>query len=212
MNRNTLIAIQIILALGLFGLIVYIIMGITPMEPAVTPTSDTGIGEKVTDWNTFHKASRGIASYPSTNEEIEKVGQLPAPSNSTAGPVAGERKMIGPGLTDLPNSRPTALPIKNHINPGWPDLLAEKLLRYQNAETRVLTNHRQSLLWVEKNQGRNIEEVVITYILPDGQQNSAQAYIDSETGEVIQTWNRTVHEKNIKKGLKLSRPAEPNPS
>lgn len=53
---------------------------------------------------------------------------------------------------------------------------------------------KESLIKVTRNSGRYIEHVIISYKKPNGDPFSFEAYIDSESGRVIQSWNQTRYE------------------
>lgn len=56
--------------------------------------------------------------------------------------------------------------------------------------------HKRSILKKENKTSRNFEHIVVRYKLPNGNPFSFEALVDSETGTMAQSWNKTRYEKN----------------
>lgn len=55
--------------------------------------------------------------------------------------------------------------------------------------------HKRSILKKENKTSRNFEHIVVRYKLPNGNPFSFEALVDSETGTMTQSWNKTRYEK-----------------
>jgi hypothetical protein len=72
------------------------------------------------------------------------------------------------------------------------------LKRFSPKGTVVIFEKKASLLKIttteNRHQGRFIEQVIITTKHPQGRTYSFSANVDSETGHIIQTWDKTIHD------------------
>lgn len=98
----------------------------------------------------------------------------------------------------------------NKINPKWKNILGQELLRFQNNDTKVLIKEEFSIIQIQEEKGRYAEQVIITYVLKNGSVNSARALIDSETGSIVETWDKTIHERPNNNKLILTPTSENN--
>lgn len=55
--------------------------------------------------------------------------------------------------------------------------------------------HKRSVLKKENKSLRHFEHIVVRYKLPNGNPFSFEALIDSETGTMVQSWNKTRYER-----------------
>lgn len=160
-------------------------------------------------WQTFNKVNHDlIQSYPTTKKEQKKY-KLPVASTQ-----AKKRKPASLKPTSEPTKRavvnPTGKKIDpnqktvNEVNKEWKERLGQNLLRFLRPETLVFVKKQKSVTLVEDNLLRNAEVVIIQLKSPEGRRYSYNAYVDSETGKVLQTWNRTIHEFFGKKQKKLA--------
>ncbi len=167
--------------------------------------------KKNTTLTTYNKTPGSvIIFYPSTEEEIKKI-KLKIKTKTVNNNDNKKQKRdlafinIGDDKKEIDiNDRiiiGTAnsidrLTIINRVNPKWRELLANNLLRYQPEDSKVIiTNEHSVLKLIEKNRAQNLEHVLINYILANGRTSSFEGYADSESGELLKTWNREVHHK-----------------
>lgn len=154
------------------------------------------------EWETFHKHQQKIVSHPSSKKELEQIQQPPTPHQETHSATLAEvprrfgRQIMGEnGLEYDENAEnPKPLVFINHFNPEWKDMLGEYLLKFQEVDTKVFIQRQRGLIKLEESGARLVEEVLVNYLRPQGGQSSFKALIDSQSGEIIQTWNKTVHE------------------
>jgi hypothetical protein len=158
------------------------------------------------DWNTFIKKNgKKIETHETTKEEYAKAKIQPPEKKSTIErniasqnqPTflkRGNRKIIGDKniqYTDLDYD----IEYINDPVSNWKELLGHELTKFQKDGTIVLVKEDEPTIQIENGKGRFLEEVTITYILIDGKKNSFKAYVDSETGTLIETWDRTINEQ-----------------
>lgn len=187
------------------GITLYTKRASTPWSEATSPT-----------WKTFIKKSgREIASYESTEDEMttakipkEKKGRAPsslAPDRFFS--FRGNRLLLGDIDTKYEDPR-TPLPMLNTISADWREKMGKDLMRFQEENTKVMVKDEYPVIKVVEGSGRYFQQVVITYLLPSGDRSSFRALIDSETGLVSETWDRSIHERFGKqKEKKISPPA-----
>lgn len=170
-------------------------------------------------WKTFvRKSGREVASYETTEEEFMKA-RLPKPKGNFRSPSSiapnkhfiyrGNRVLIGevdPQYTDVY----TDLPMVNTISPEWKEKMGKDLMRFQDIDTKVLVQNEQSVIKIIEGKGQFLEQVSVTYLLKNGNRNSFRALVDSQTGMVIETWDRTIHERLGKQKKTLAFPSADN--
>lgn len=118
------------------------------------------------------KPSRKIASVPSSSV-INKIQ---------------DRKIVGLSRIDKD------FPITNSINKDWKTLAIKKLSHSIEDGTKIEIQLVKPALYVKHNIGRYVEHVKISFKKPSGLKSGYDAYIDSQTGHVVQTWNQTQFE------------------
>ncbi|MDC1175058.1 hypothetical protein OAT67_06670 [Bacteriovoracaceae bacterium] len=108
-----------------------------------------------------------------------------------------KREVIGTTHKDI-----LKLPKINQPTKEWKEHLAKSLLRgREHDEVSVFIKKEKSFIRAERNGARYIEQVVVNIKKTDHGSTGYRAYIDSETGKVLQTWDRSVHEHGqFKKG------------
>ena len=91
----------------------------------------------------------------------------------------------------------------NKVDKNWKEKYQKNFLRMTSKEKvkGFKIELKKSMVQVKNNIGRNLEHVVVSYIKPNGQPFSFEALIDSETGRIVQTWNKTRYE--FKKPFKI---------
>lgn len=166
------------------------------------------------DWHTYNKENTNkINSYPTTlnekkearieteSKEVKTEGRAPA-SIKKATP---EKRSISDRTWNLkPDQKlPKKITFLNEPKKEWRDLLGQDLMRFLRPQTKVFIKNQGSHTILKRNGGLHVEKVHIKMQSPEGRQYSYHAYVDSETGKVIKTWNQTIHEPMGKKTQKL---------
>jgi len=158
-------------------------------------------------WRTFNKVTpQKIESYPTTPEEVEEmhVAQKENPNKKRA-PAS---QKVNPEIEDRPwrgtGPRPLNAEIENKYNPLWKDELGKNLLRFLRPKTKSIIKQIGSALIQHQGKYIQVEQVSIKLKSPEGRHFGYNAYVDSATGKVLKTWNRSIHEPLKGKSLKLS--------
>ncbi len=174
-------------------------------------------------WNTFEKKNqKEITSHKTSSKEME-AARIPIPKRELA-----QIKEKNIGRPDLPKDRvyqlrenrlllgdiqradyqdeDTELEMVNKINPDWKIILGNDLLRFQEAQTKVLIKEEIPVIKIQNGKGQYLEQVVVTYLFKNGNVSSFHAMVDSETGFVTDTWDRTIHEKSKPQRAEITLP------
>jgi len=147
----------------------------TPHQVAVKKIKKQNIQKVVAKKIVHHqKSSRAIASIPSPQAPNKK------------------REVVGK-FSDIGSIR-----VINKENKDWKELYSKNFLRMLG-DTKIKDFNvklKKSILKVNNNIGQQMEHVIVSYTKPDGNPLSFEALIDSQTGSVVQTWNKTRYEFN----------------
>lgn len=175
-------------------------------------------------WKTFVKnPSAEISAHKTTSLELIDA-RIPSPKRTIASETNTEHKQT-PEIANLPENYltreqrvligdiqqrnyqddSTELEMRNTPNSNWKDLLGSDLLRFQEPETKVLIKEEFPIIKVAGGKGVYLEQVIISYVFKNGGTSSFHALIDSETGVVVETWDKTIHEnlKDHRAGIPL---------
>jgi hypothetical protein len=162
-------------------------------------------------WKTFEKKTLGnqdkIIAHTSTEQELAK-GNLNRKIASATPPeeklylLREERVLTGDNI-DKYKDESVNLPMVNKLNPEWKEALGNELLRFQKNDTKIIIKDELQLIKIKEDKGQYMEQVVITYFLKNGDQNSFHALINSETGNIVDTWDRTIHERYRRRPARL---------
>ena len=149
----------------------------------------------------YHSKQR-VTKERSEKQEIKKeqtVGRKIASIPTGAAPLLTKyqnRTIVGNF------SRHKQLPLSNKINENWMQLALGKLDRYTQQDTKLKIEHVKPAIFVKHNIGRYVEHVKIILKKDNGLVSAYDAYIDSQSGNIIRTWNRT--EIEFKPDFKLN--------
>lgn len=177
------------------------------------------------EWKTFVKKSdRKVSSHKTTPHEFEQArirpqasvsGRQPA-STATDKPnphkgfsVRNNRILTG-DVDQKYEDENTELVMVNMPNPDWKEVMGNDLMRFQDEETKLLVKEEVPVIKIQDGKGRYLEQVTITYLTKDGDRNSFKALVDSDSGSIVETWDRTIHEKAHKKSSGMRMPASNN--
>jgi len=91
------------------------------------------------------------------------------------------------------------LPITNAINPKWIDTTYSNLRAQLNLGTtkqfKVSITELKSVVFVKHGIGKYAEHVMVSIKKDGGRARTYEALVDSQTGSILQTWNKTRAEK-----------------
>jgi len=99
------------------------------------------------------------------------------------------RKLIGLNARDFSDPNNDLVMI-NKVSKDWDKKLSRHYKRTVDKKIDVKIEKLDSMIVVQRNGGRYSEHVLVTLTKPNGEISSFNAHIDSETGAIIQTWNR----------------------
>lgn len=170
------------------------------------------LGEnKSPEWKTFVKKSGSkVASHPTTNIEFEeaKITQVKnnsgrAPSSIAArnpykGFMVRQNRILTGEIDQKYEDDSTELSMTNSLNPGWKEIMGNDLMRFQPEDTKLLVKEELPVIQIVDGKGRYLEQVIITYLSKNGERSSFKALVDSDTGSIVDTWDRTISEKRPK--------------
>ena len=115
------------------------------------------------------------------------IASIPTPLNIK------KKQIIGDKDADL--SKVTYI---NHIDPKWEKKLKKDLLRFHKENTTVSIKKEKEIVKVKNGKALLLEQVVVKYNI-EGRETSYRALVNPENGDVVQTWDRTIHEDYRKK-------------
>lgn len=155
-------------------------------------------------WKTYSKTKNNtINNYDSTEEELNAAKIAEAFSRAPQSikddkaidqKISNDRIIIGE-FDVIKNPKIDNLVMSNSLNENWKDALGLELLRFHPEETKILIKEEDSILKVENGKGRLLEQVVVSYLQDNSMLSSFRALVDSQSGQVLETWDRTIHEK-----------------
>jgi hypothetical protein len=129
--------------------------------------------------------TRSIASIKDTKRNIplKKI-------NKDDSNIIQDRKVVG--------SSSRKYTLVNKINKDWKKLATKKLVfTWGHKIGRIIEiDSIKPAIYVKHGIGKNVEHVRIGLTDENGKHSGYEAYIDSESGSIIQTWNRTRYEIN----------------
>jgi hypothetical protein len=100
----------------------------------------------------------------------------------------------------------TELEMINKVSSDWKETLGNDLLRFQREDTKVLIKEEFPIIRVQNGKGQYVEQVIVTYVFKNGNLSSFRALVDSDTGFVIDTWDKILNEKVKSDGAGITLP------
>jgi hypothetical protein len=159
-----------------------------------------------TKWKTFVKTSNSIVDSHGTTQEEFLAAKIPTPpasgktqrSIASVNPYQGfmvrNNRIITGDLNKKYEDENNDLQMANSVNPEWKDIMGNDLMRFQPADTKLMVKEEVPVIKIVNGIGRYLEQVTVTYLQKNGSRSSFKALVDSETGTVVETWDRTIHE------------------
>jgi hypothetical protein len=145
--------------------------------------------------------SRSIASADS-QDSANSTNSISIPDNY---PQRNKRILIGDIHKKNYQSIDTELEMINSINPEWKDILGSDLLRLQDSDTQVSIVEEYPVIKIVDEKGKYYQQVHISYVFKNGEESSFRALVNSETGQVEDSWDRVIREnsKSHRAGINL---------
>ena len=114
-------------------------------------------------WTTYKKDKGDIKSYPSTDTELARIrhksDKVRKPASRPEEKTLFKRRLVK-DENDY-NLEDHNFEVINEINPDWQKRLSEDLLKFQEADTKVLVNPIESIFLLRRFKGRYVEKVII---------------------------------------------------
>lgn len=171
------------------------------------------LAQKTREWKTFVKKSENVIdNHRTTNEEFvaakivnpeevkpdQRANRTVASVNPFKGFMVRHNRILMGEIDQKYEDESNDLKMVNSINPDWKEMMGEDLMRFQKEDTKLLVKEEVPVIRIEDGKGRFLEQVIVTYLLKNGDKNSFKALVDSDTGAIVETWDRSIHER-IKK-------------
>ena len=134
-------------------------------------------------------------SSPKKNSEKKRdLASIPKKEPNTkkklTTPIKENRHYIG-SFKDIND-----ITLTNQTSDDWEDKYKKRLIKslYGKEIKDFKIEKKKSIIRVRKNVGTNLEHVIVSFTRPDGKPFSFEAYINSETGQLVKSWNKTRYE------------------
>lgn len=124
---------------------------------------------------------------PRTNVENEaspEKQEIKVDGRTVIGAISSEQK-----------KRPETIKANNKPSPLWEKELLQTITK-NGGETiqNVSIKKVDSVIWMKNSAGINAESVIITLRNKEGAESTFRALVDSATGRILETWDRTIFE------------------
>lgn len=173
-------------------------------------------------WKTFVKKSpKEISGHKTTSSELA-AARIPEVKREIAQAKDADEKpkqnpdflyrenrvLIGDTQNSNYQDEQVELVMVNRPSQNWKDILGNDLIRFHDEETKVMIKEEFPVIKVQNGKGQYLEQVVVTYLFTNGNYSSYRALVDSETGFVQETWDKTIHENYRSKRAGISLPLD----
>lgn len=167
----------------------------------IYPKSDVVVS---TEWKTYTRDKKNkLSVHNSTSDELKSVHKerkkRKLSSISPSKKNQNKDEVIYLGKIDEKEKK--NLPMLNKTSISWSEDFVSSQLRYQKADTKLFLKPQKRIIQVRNGKGLFIEQVLVTIKKPSGHQTTFKAFVNSETGSLIKTWNKTIHENIGKKPM-----------
>lgn len=135
-----------------------------------------------------------------SNNIVNNKSQSPATSQSNASGT----KIIDQNRKQLARI-PSSLKYVNRPSPVWKNRL-ETSLKAQSGTTlkTIKIQKENSFVWMRDKNPLHVESVVVTLTSQEAGESSFRALVDSQTGKVLESWDRTVSDPaNVRGGFRI---------
>lgn len=178
-------------------------------------------------WKTFEKKSNNtISGHIATGAELAAAriplakreiahdknasDQMRSQKRSMNYQYRENRILIGDVQKNNYQDESVELEMINRPSADWKDVLGQDLIRFQYENTKVMIKEEFSVIKIQSGKGLYAEQVIITYFSKNGNTSSYRALVDSESGQIIETWDKTIHD-HVRTNLPIiTLPAENN--
>lgn len=176
-----------------------------------TKKHNYSVASQAPEWKTFiKKGGNEVASHPTTKNEFqeakitnvkhsaERSPSSVKPVNPFKGFMVRKNRILTGEIDQKYEDDNTELIMTNNFNPAWKEIMGNDLMRFQAEDTKLLVKEELPVIQIIDGKGRYLEQVIISYLTNDGGRSSFKALVDSDTGTIVETWDRTIGEKRSK--------------
>jgi hypothetical protein len=194
-----------------FSALFFLIGGILVLKDNVD--NIIAMNKESNNWTTYTKKDSKITQSPSTQSELKKIGaDVPAkkslvPKRSISSVQIRPKNIEtfkGRRIIGHLNKKISEMNFINKVNQDWKDKLSSKLLQHRKKQAKLFIKSEKSVIKIQNGSARYLELVNITFLFKGDDSNSFKAFVDSETGEVLQTWSRSIHDRVGVKKMKFT--------
>lgn len=172
------------------------------------------------NWHTLSRdKQKRIKKTPSSPQDLKKVSFRKPEDNKVVKKIEKAKKTFLPkknevkrgkrillGKDSLPyQDLSRKLELVKPYDRKWKRKLGDNLLSFMPDDTKALVKVNKSFVQIKKGKGRLLEEVTIGLVMGNGNSSTYKALVDSHTGEILHTWDRSHYERVPMKVL-LSHP------
>lgn len=166
-------------------------------------------------WTTFSKQNDKIISHPTSTVELKKIGADIPKKKGLIPKRSLSSLQIRPKNYKTFKGRRILGNLKNNYNlnemnfinstaDDWKSKLSKKLLKHRERKAKLFIKSEKSVIKIQNGSARYLELVAITFLFKGDDSNSFKAFVDSETGEILQTWSQSIHDKVGAKAPRLT--------
>ncbi len=133
-----------------------------------------------------HKEHKTVKILPQKKIVKRTISSIKKNSNNNPTEQSDKetRKVIGGGNFQLINK----------VNPKWKSLAQKNIKNVWFGQNEIQIKEISKAIIIKHGIGRNVEHVKVSLINNKGLPASFDAYIDSENGTIINSWNKTRYE------------------
>jgi len=85
----------------------------------------------------------------------------------------------------------------NEINPDWKETFTQKMLDSLEENPSLTVKKERSFIKIKGKKAQYVEQVRVIIQYENGKENSFRSIIDSENGNIIRSWDKTIHENFV---------------
>lgn len=196
MNRKDLNSIK-------YMLLIVMIVGLHQLYQVINRMGNLSstpefIGDEKTEVSELNDEMREATGHITSDDNLSRPSSDRAPASlPDVKQVQGERKIISKIKGQFANT----------LSKDWEKKLYNKLKHGQSINTMINIEHLEGL--IDDRGGKNflMEHVVIKTTLPNGHHYSFHAMVNSESGDIVTTWNyqKSEHDHTVLKAKAFRR-------
>jgi len=118
--------------------------------------------------------------------------------------ISADRKVIDQKMKPIDRS-PASTSYVNTPSPDWEKKLVTSLkTQGGNSLKEIKVQKENSLVWLKDENPLLVESVIVTLINHQEMESSFRALVDSQTGKVLESWDRSIADPaNVRDGLRI---------